>query len=296
MSPAPSRPPQARAAPPLSVPERLAVAVTVSSAVKGGRASRDERFRSPGDTPDDTPFVSRLAAEAAVHLEGKPADRILAWAADVLPRFAVTSSFGAESVVLLHLLSKLGRKVPVVFLDTGYHFPETIAYRRQLAERFDLQVIDVHPELSVPEQDARHGAELFRRDPDACCGMRKTIPLRHALADVDGWATGVRRVQTPERAATPVVEARRLGGRWLTKVAPLAAWTDDDVQDYRSTHDLPAHPLEASGFRSIGCAPCTRPSVGADPRSGRWAGTGKTECGLHLPADGPAVRLRTTPG
>ena len=296
MSSSTSRPLSSADGQKLSVPERLAVAVTVSSAVRGARASRDERFRSPGDTPDDTPFVCTLAAEAAVHLEGKPADRILAWAADVLPRFALTSSFGAESVVLLHLLSQIDREVPVVFLDTGYHFPETLAYRRQLEERFDLQVVDVHPRLSVAEQDRRFGPDLFARDPDSCCGMRKTVPLRSALADVDGWATGVRRVQTPERAATPVVEARRLGGRWLTKVAPLAAWTDGDVQDYRRAHDLPVHPLEASGFRSIGCAPCTRPTDGADPRSGRWAGTGKTECGIHLPADGPAVRLRTTPG
>ena len=128
--------------------------------------------------------------------------------------------------------------------------------------------------------------------------MRKTAPLRRALASFDGWATGVRRVQTPERAGTPVVEARQHDDRWLVKVAPLATWTDDDVADYLATHDLPRHPLVDQGYPSIGCAPCTRAvAPGQDARAGRWADfDGKTECGIHLTEDGQVVRATTTPG
>ncbi|MDQ3538023.1 MAG: phosphoadenylyl-sulfate reductase [Actinomycetota bacterium] len=238
-----------------------------------------------------------LAVEAAGHLEGKPADRILAWAAGVVPRFVVTSSFGAESAPLLHMLSRVAPKVPVVFLDTGFHFPETMDHRRQLAADLGLTVLDIRPGVSVAQQAERYGPALYERSPETCCQLRKTMPLRRILAGHDGWATGVRRVQTPERAATPVVEARRHDGRWLVKVAPLAAWTDGDIEAYARAHDLPRHPLAARGYRSIGCAPCTRAAApNEDPRAGRWAGSGKTECGIHLADDGTVVRQTTTPG
>lgn len=268
----------------LSLPDRRRVADSVGATLAGYRADSDDRFRSPTDAG----FIRALAAEASAHLEGKPARAILSWAADVLPRFVLTSSFGAESAVLLHLLATSGRRIPVIFLDTGYHFAETIDYRRQLARSWDLEVLDVHPELSPRDQDERYGVDLFRTDPDACCGMRKTEPLRRALRNADGWATGVRRAQTLERATTPVVEARVLGGRWVTKVAPLAAWSDDDVLEYQRRNGLPAHPLTRQGYGSIGCAPCTAPSpAGGDPRAGRWAGTDKRECGLHLEGGTP---------
>lgn len=264
---------------PLSLVDRRLVAESVGTVLSGDRTRADDRFRSPTDAD----FIRALAAEASAHLEGKPAAAILAWAADVLPRFVLTSSFGAESAVLLHLVARSGRRIPVVFLDTGYHFTETIDYRRRLARRWGLTVLDVHPELSPGEQDDRYGVDLFRTDPDACCHMRKTVPLRRALRGVDGWATGVRRTQTARRAATPVVEARLLGDRWVTKVAPLAAWSDTDIIDYQRRNDLPVHPLTRRGYASIGCAPCTEPAQeGGDPRSGRWAGTDKRECGLHL--------------
>lgn len=267
----------------LSERDRQLVAESVGATLAGDRPASDDRFRSPSDAA----FIRALAAEASAHLERAAAPAILSWAADVLPRFVLTSSFGAESAVLLHMLVTTGRDVPVVFLDTGYHFDETVDYRRALARRWHLTVLDVRPDLSPGQQDRVHGRDLFRTDPDACCAMRKTQPLRRALATADGWATGVRRAQTPQRAGTPVVEARLLDGRWVTKIAPLAAWSDADVRDYQRRHRLPAHPLTRLGYRSIGCAPCTTPApVDGDPRAGRWSGTGKRECGLHLDGGG----------
>jgi phosphoadenosine phosphosulfate reductase len=276
----------------ITAQDRLAVSESVAVVMDGAQPAKDDRFRAAEDA--EGRFVRALASEAATHLEGRPAQRVLAWAAGVIPRFAVTSSFGAESAVLLHMLSQVAPDVPVLFLDTGLHFSETIDYRRRLAWDLGLTVEDVHPRLTPAEQAQRYGDALFDRDPDACCGMRKTEPLRRALVDRDGWATGVRRVQTPERATTPVVEARRHDDRWLVKVAPLAAWSDEAVIEYQRVHDLPFHPLLRAGYRSIGCAPCTAPvAAGQDARAGRWSAFAKTECGLHLPGDD---RLTTTPG
>ncbi len=221
---------------------------------------------------------------AATDLEGAPASDILRWASIVIPRFCVTSSFGADSGVLLSLVAEVDPDIPVLFLDTGLHFAESLAYRHLLADRLGLRnVVDVRPALSVEEQAREHGAGLYLRDPDACCAIRKVAPLDDALADYDGWASGVRRSQTSERAGTPVVTTVLKGGRELLKVSPLAAWTAADVAGHRALHDLPAHPLAERGFGSIGCAPCTRPTrPGEDPRAGRWADSTKTECGIHL--------------
>ncbi len=278
--------------------DRAALTASISLALHGQRPPEDDRFRAvDADDDHDGGFVRDMATEAAAHLEGNPAQRVLAWAASVVPRFAVTSSFGAESAVLLHMLSQVAPEVPVLFLDTDYHFSETIDYRRRLARELGLTVVDVRPELSRTQQAQRFGDRLFARDPDACCRLRKTEPLRRALTSFDGWATGVRRVQTPERANTPVVEARRHDNRWLVKVAPLADWTDADVVAYQSDHDLPFHPLVKAGYRSIGCEPCTLPAAdGAAARAGRWSAFGKTECGLHLVDDNASDRLTTTPG
>ncbi len=279
----------------LSDEDRRSVAARVTDALAGSRPAEDDRLRSATSEGD---VVRALTAEAAAMLEGHPADRVLAWAAAVVPRFVLTSSFGAESAVLLHLASRIDPPPPVLFLDTGYHFPETIAFRRELAMDLGLAVLDLRPDQSVAQQDAAHGPALHDRDPDRCCQLRKTVPLRRALASFDGWATGVRRVQTPERAATPVVEARAHDGRWLVKVAPLAGWGDRDVADYLDEHDLPRHPLVDHGYPSVGCAPCTMPvAAGQDARAGRWASSpGKTECGIHLAGDGRTVRATTTPG
>lgn len=281
---------------PVSAEDRAELARSVSETLAGNRPAEDGRLRATDDAGEGA-FIRSLAAEAARQLEDKPAAAILSWAAGVVPRFAVTSSFGAESAVLLHMVSAVAPDLPVLFLDTGLHFAETLEYRQHLARRLGLAVVDVEPELSVEAQAQRYGPALSARDPDTCCALRKTAPLRRALAAFDGWATGVRRCQTPERAHTPVVEAREHDGRWLVKVAPLAAWSDDDVAAYVAAHGLPEHPLVAEGYPSIGCAPCTAPvAEGEDPRAGRWAEQGKVECGIHLPDDGPVVRRTTTPG
>lgn len=229
----------------------------------------------------------RAVETAAQALEDADARDILDWAVGAVPRLVVTSSFGAESAVLLHLLAGVARDVPVLFLDTGLHFDQTLGYRRDLARDLGLTVIDVRPALTPAAQADRYGDRLWERDPDACCGLRKTAPLRAALRAFDGWASGLRRAQTPERADTPVVEARRHDDRWLVKVSPLARWTDADVAAYLQVHDLPRHPLAAAAYPSIGCRPCTRRvAAGEEPRAGRWAAFGgKTECGIHLPGE-----------
>jgi phosphoadenosine phosphosulfate reductase len=234
---------------------------------------------------DDGPVTLTLdIPHAAARLEGASAREILGWATVTLPRFAVTSSFGADSAVLLHLLAAVDRDVPVLFLDTGFHFPETLRFRRDLVARLGLtDVRDLRPALDVEAQARAHGGGLYLRDPDRCCAIRKVAPLDEALEGLDGWASGVRREQTADRAGTAVVATARRGGRTLVKVAPLARWTSADVDGYLARHDLPRHPLADAGFPSIGCAPCTRAvAPGADPRAGRWAGTVKTECGIHL--------------
>jgi phosphoadenosine phosphosulfate reductase len=221
---------------------------------------------------------------AAARLEDASAQVILRWAVEALPRFAVTSSFGADSAVLLHLLASIDPHVPVLFLETGLHFPETLRYRREVASLLGLtDVRDLPPALSVAEQARQYGGGLYLRDPDRCCALRKVAPLDAALADFDGWATGVRRAQTLARAETPVVAVVVRGERRLVKVAPLARWSDGDITAYLERHGLPRHPLADRGYASIGCAPCTRPvGDGEGSRSGRWAATAKTECGIHL--------------
>ncbi len=206
-----------------------------------------------------------------------------------LGRGAVVSSFGAESAALLHWVTRVLPDIPVVFLDTLKHFPETLAYRDALAERLSLNVLDVRPSPTMLAEDDPTG-ELHRRAPNECCMIRKVIPLQDALAGFDFWISGRKRFQSAERAAIPVLE--RDGEK--VKVNPLALWTREDVDAYFVKHDLPRHPLQARGFASIGCAPCTRAiRSGEDPRAGRWADTPeKSECGIHLGPDGRFVRTR----
>lgn len=208
---------------------------------------------------------------------------VLSWALTTVPRLAVTSSFGADSAALLSLVAEVDRTMPVLFLDTGFHFAATLQYRQELAATLGLtDVRDVKPKQTILQQSLRHGPALYDRDPDRCCFNRKVAPLDEALDGFDGWVTGVRRDQTLERAATPVVQSVLRNARVLVKVSPLARWTAAQIEDYLDHQGLPRHPLVAAGYRSLGCAPCTVPvSAGADARSGRWAQNDKTECGLH---------------
>lgn len=198
---------------------------------------------------------------------------------------ALVSSFGAESAVLLHLVASIDPGVPVLFLDTGKHFPETLAYRDLLVERLGLTGLRVlTPDAAVLAKRDESGLR-WSYDPDGCCEIRKVAPLEAALAGFDASITGRKAFQASTRNALPRFE---LDGAGRIKVNPLADWTKDDIDAWFAAHDLPRHPLEAQGYLSIGCAPCTsKVKPGEDPRSGRWAGWDKTECGIHTPvADG----------
>jgi phosphoadenosine phosphosulfate reductase len=223
--------------------------------------------------------LSGLAAEASRELEGAPAQEIMRWAyAEFGSGLVVTSSM--VDTVMIHLAEQVAPGIDVIFLDTGYHFVETIGTRDAVALVHNVNVINVTPEQTVAEQDATWGKDLFARDPDRCCQLRKVIPLQATLAGYDAWVTGVRRVEAPTRANTPLVGWDSRHG--LVKINPIAAWSDQDMAAYIEAHDVLVNPLVAEGYPSIGCAPCTaKPLPGADPRSGRWAGTGKIECGLH---------------
>jgi len=193
-------------------------------------------------------------------------------------RFCVTSSMA--DAVLAHLVSRVAPGVDVVFLNTGYHFAETIGTRDAVEATLPVRLVDVHPELSVAQQDAAYGPELYLRDPDLCCAMRKVRPLERTLEGYDAWATGLRRAETQDRVIAPVIGWD--AGKRKVKVSPLARWTDEQVDAYIAEHGVLVNPLLLDGYPSIGCAPCTRRvAPGEDPRSGRWAGTGKTECGIH---------------
>ncbi|WP_406281174.1 phosphoadenylyl-sulfate reductase [Embleya sp. NBC_00896] len=230
-------------------------------------------------TDTETTDLEALASRAGVELEDATALEILAWTHEHFgPAWCVTSSM--EDAVVAHLASTVAPGVDVVFLDTGYHFPETIGTRDAVAAVYDVNVITVHPELTVLQQDAKYGAKLHDRDPDACCAMRKVEPLERSLTKYRAWATGLRRDDSPSRANTPVVswDARRR----KVKVAPIARWTQADVDAYVAEHGVLTNPLLMDGYASIGCAPCTRRvAPGEDARAGRWAGNGKTECGIH---------------
>ena len=205
--------------------------------------------------------------------------RILAWAAETFGDGLIVAS-NMQDAVLVELGAAARPGVDVLFLETGYHFAETLGTRDAVAHVYGVRIVEATPELTVAEQDATHGKDLFRTDPNACCGMRKVEPLRRTLAGYDAWVTGVRRVEAPTRANTPLVTWDERHG--LVKVNPIAHWTDEQMDAYIAEHAILVNPLVGEGYPSIGCRPCTaKPAPGADPRSGRWAGTSKTECGLH---------------
>lgn len=187
----------------------------------------------------------------------------------------------AADTVLAHLASEVLPGVDVLFLNTGYHFPETYATRDTLAASLPITLVEILPTQTVAQQDAEHGERLHERDPGLCCQLRKVEPLNATLAGYQAWVTGVRREDNALRANAQLVEWDATHS--MVKVNPLAAWTFDDVVAYADEHIVPVNPLLADGYPSIGCAPCTRRiNPGEDPRAGRWAGLGKTECGIHL--------------
>lgn len=218
-------------------------------------------------------------AAANERLEGAPAAEVARWAVEQFGEDLLVAS-SMQDTILPHLFSEASPGVKVLFLQTGYHFAETLQTRDEAARRLPITVVEALPRQTVAEQDEEYGAKLHDRDPNLCCFLRKVEPLARALEGHAAWVTGVRRVDAPTRAGTPAVA-------WddkhdLVKVNPLVAWTDDDVEAYQAEHDLPRNPLVAQGYPSIGCGPCThKVAPGADPRSGRWSGKDKTECGIH---------------
>jgi phosphoadenosine phosphosulfate reductase len=222
---------------------------------------------------------SELALQANRDLEGAPALEIMTWAHETFgSRLVVTSSM--VDTVMIHLAEQVAPGIDVIFLDTGYHFVETIGTRDAVKLVHNVNVINVTPTLTVAEQDAAYGKDLFRTDPDLCCAMRKVEPLERSLAGYDAWATGLRRAETRNRVVAPVVGWDARKGK--VKVSPLARWSDEQVDQYVQDNGVLVNPLVHDGYPSIGCWPCTRRvAAGDDPRSGRWAGTSKTECGIH---------------
>lgn len=205
---------------------------------------------------------------------------ILRWTVgSFAPDAVLTMSFQHEGVVIAHMLREVAPGTPILFIDTGYHFPETLAYRDDLVARFGFPVRNLRSAMPREEFVARHGDDLYDRDPDLCCKINKVEPMQLALVGVRAWINGRRRDQASTRTRMPIVE--RLGGG-IVKVNPLANWNSRDTWRYMSLHEIPTHPLFEQGYTSIGCAPCTRPVLaGEDERAGRWAGRGKVECGLH---------------
>lgn len=214
---------------------------------------------------------------------GEPQD-ILRWTAESIPSLAVATSFQSSGLVILHMLEGIRRGLPVLFLDTGFHFRETHEFKARIVEMFDLNLVELRGDHgSVEGQTAVYGPELYKRDPDKCCHINKVEPLQRALEEYDGWISGIRRDQSPLRAGTPIIEAQMLpSGNETLKIHPLANWTREQVSAYLKENGIPTHPLLEKGFRSIGCFPCTRRiEEGEDERAGRWEGLTKTECGIH---------------
>ena len=223
--------------------------------------------------------LQELAERGAAELAGASATDLLRWTDENFGGNYIVAS-NMQDAVLVDLAAKIRPGVDVLFLDTGYHFVETIGTRDAVEAVYDINVVNVTPENSVAKQDELFGKDLFAREPNECCRMRKVEPLSKALRGYSAWVTGIRRVEAPTRANAPFISWDKAFG--LVKINPIAAWTDEDMQNYIDANDVLVNPLVFEGYPSIGCAPCTaKPAEGADPRSGRGAGQSKTECGLH---------------
>ncbi|MFC5185640.1 phosphoadenylyl-sulfate reductase [Actinomadura harenae] len=221
-----------------------------------------------------------IVESAAAALAGAPAREVIRWAAATFgDRICLTSSM--SDAALIHLVSRVKPGIDVLFVDTGYHFAETVGTRDAVEAVYPVNVIDVRPSRTVEEQEAALGPRLYGRNPDLCCHLRKVEPLGRALEGYMAWFSGIRRDETAARRDRRVVEWDRRRG--MVKVNPILDWTQEEMDNYVEDNGILVNPLHHDGYPSIGCEPCTRPvAPGEDPRSGRWAGTGKTECGIHL--------------
>ena len=240
---------------------------------------------APSSVATETPAGAEVRA-LNQRFATAPTDEILAWAWERFGlRAAIGTSFQGAGLVMMHLARTRELSFPIFTLDTGLLFPETIALKQRLEEFFGCRIEALKPDLTVDEQANIHGPELWRREPDLCCTVRKVLPLRDRLTNLDCWITGLRRQQADTRAGTAFVELYvfdEFSGRDIVKLNPMAAWTREAVWDYIKQHRIPYNPLQDQGYRSIGCWPCTRKTVnGEDERAGRWTGFNKVECGIH---------------
>jgi phosphoadenosine phosphosulfate reductase len=221
-----------------------------------------------------------LVRTAAEQFENSSPEELIAWAVEKFPKLTLACSFGAEDVVLVDMLQKISPSSDIFYLDTDLHFKETYETRDRLAERYGLNFVQVKSHLTLEEQAKAYGDELWKSNPNECCNLRKVLPLTKILSRYDAWITGIRRDQAPTRANAKKVEYDVKFG--LIKFNPLASWTSEDVWNYIRNNNVIYNPLHDNYYPSIGCEKCTRQVLpGEDPRAGRWAGTDKTECGLH---------------
>jgi phosphoadenosine phosphosulfate reductase len=231
--------------------------------------------------PEPAPETARDIEEGNRQLERAEPPEIIAWAARMYgPRLTMATAFGPEGCLIIHWLATIAPATFVFNLETGYQFDETLALRDRIARRYGIEVSLERPDTTVEEYERLHGGPLHGTDPDRCCGDRKIAVIRRVLTRFDAWMSGIRRDQSADRAAAPIVGWDAKFG--LVKVSPLANWTKARVWDVIVKEDVPYNPLHDKGYLSIGCWPCTRPvTIGEDERAGRWSGTAKTECGLH---------------
>jgi phosphoadenosine phosphosulfate reductase len=240
------------------------------------------RRRLEGKMMLETKMTAEGIAEANQKLAGAAAETILRWAVHTFrEKLTMATAFGAEGCCLIHMLADIDPSIRIFNLDTGYQFAETLQLRERIKERYGIEVEFIRPETTVAEYEAEHGGPLYHLRPDQCCYDRKMVPLRRAVDGYAAWISAIRRDQTGHRAAADTVQ-------WdakfdLVKINPLLAWTRKDVWDFILKYDVPYNPLHDRGYPSIGCWPCTAPAGdGEDERAGRWAGSAKKECGLHV--------------
>jgi len=248
--------------------------------------------------PAELPNLAAAAGDPAVALtpasvraldeefRGLPTEQVLAWAWRRFgARAAIGTSFQGAGLVMMHLAKQAGITFPVFTLDTGLLFQETLELKRRLEDFFGFQIESLKPDLTVEQQEEAQGPELWKREPDLCCTIRKVLPLQDKLGELDCWITGLRRQQSDSRAGIGVIELYTLdqsGGRDIVKLNPMAGWPREAVWKYIHDHKIPYNPLHDQGYRSIGCWPCThKTGSGEDERAGRWTGFNKVECGIH---------------
>ncbi len=232
-----------------------------------------------------TALAQQHLEELNARFEGLSPQEIIRWALEEsgLERVCIASAFQVEGTTVIHMAAQIRPDVPILFLQTGFHFAETLAFKQRLTELLGLNVIDLTGDYTVEEQARAFGPRLYERDPKRCCELNKVIPFARGLAGYDAWMTAMRRDSAWTRRDTPILSQTELeDGSSVLKINPIANWTRPQVYRYLKEHDIPKHPLYELGYPSIGCAPCTRPvAPGEDARAGRWAGRNKTECGIH---------------